>query len=179
MMKDKAKEFATKAHEGQWRKGSKAPYITHPIRVANILEEAGCSEEVICAGYLHDVVEDTATTIQEIAIQFGKHITSLVCANTENKTLPWEKRKQQTIYTLKTLNMEVKQLIIADKLDNLLSIEADLQSFGEVVWDHFHAPFDKQKWYYQSIKEVMYHGISTKEAPAFFNCYEKTVSRVF
>ncbi|WP_077302781.1 HD domain-containing protein [Virgibacillus pantothenticus] len=178
-MKQNAKDFATTAHQGQFRKNSKTPYITHPIRVANILEEAGCSEEVVCAAYLHDVVEDTSYTIQDIASRFGKHITFLVCAHTENKSLPWEKRKQHTIHVLQTSNMEVKQLIVADKLDNLLSIEEDLKLLGDAVWDNFNAPVDKQKWYYQSIAAVMYDGVSPKETPSFFKHYEHTVSRVF
>ncbi|NBJ70036.1 MULTISPECIES: HD domain-containing protein [Clostridia] len=178
-MKQRAKDFATAAHQGQLRKNSKTPYITHPIRVANILEGAGCSKEVVCAGYLHDVVEDTAYTIQDIASRFGKHITFLVSAHTENKSLPWDKRKQHTIDVLQTSNIEVKQLIVADKLDNLLSIEEDLKLLGDAVWDNFNAPFSKQKWYYQSIAAVMYDGVSLIETPSFFKLYEDTVFRVF
>ena len=133
-MLQKAKEFATMAHRGQRRKTSNLPYITHPIRVAKILEEAGCSDEVICAGYLHDVVEDTCYTIKDIEAHFGEQIASIVQAHTEDKSLTWQERKQHTISLVKSANKEIKQLIVADKLDNLLSIEEDLNTYGDVVW---------------------------------------------
>ncbi|MBU5265469.1 HD domain-containing protein [Virgibacillus proomii] len=178
-MLQKAKEFATMAHRGQRRKTSNLPYITHPIRVAKILEEAGCSVEVICAGFLHDVVEDTCNTIKDIEAHFGEHIASIVQAHTEDKSLTWQERKQHTISLVKSANKEIKQLIVADKLDNLLSIEEDLNTYGNVVWDNFSAPFEKQKWYYQSIADVMYHDLSANEIPAYFKTYEKAVARVF
>lgn len=177
-MKEKAKEFAEKAHEGQVRKTGNTPYITHPIRVAERLEQAGASDALICAAYLHDVVEDTPVEIKEIEENFGKEITALVRAHTEDKTKSWKERKQQTIHTLRHANMDVKQLIIADRLDNLLSLETDLAIKGPNIWDVFNAGYEDQKWYNEELLNNMNSSVS-QEIPDFFHDFEQTVKRIF
>ncbi|MBN6204881.1 bifunctional (p)ppGpp synthetase/guanosine-3',5'-bis(diphosphate) 3'-pyrophosphohydrolase [Ralstonia pickettii] len=178
-MKMKAKQFAEKAHEGQFRKSGNIPYITHPIRVARILERAGASDALVSAGYLHDVVEDTPIEIEEIEKEFGTEIANLVRAHTEDKSKSWQKRKQHTIDTLRTANRDVKQLIVADRLDNLLSIEKDLQEIGPAIWDIFNAGIDKQKWYNEEIVKNMKIGLNEKEIPAFFEEFANAVAHVF
>jgi guanosine-3',5'-bis(diphosphate) 3'-pyrophosphohydrolase len=178
-MKEKAKEFATRAHAGQKRKNSNMDYITHPIRVAERLEKEGFSDELVCAGYLHDVVEDTIYEIEDIEKLFGKRIASIVAAHTEDKSKSWKERKQHTIDTIKDADKEVKYLIIADKLDNLLGLEKDLEEQGPAVWDKFNAGVVEQKWYNKSIAHNMRTGLSNYEIPDYFNEYEQVVSRVF
>ncbi|MFA1821883.1 HD domain-containing protein [Virgibacillus oceani] len=178
-MKQQAKDFAEKAHKGQFRKTSRTPYITHPIRVADRLEKAGLSTEVVSAGYLHDVVEDTPYEIEDIHRLFGPHIAELVTAHTEDKSKSWQERKQHTIDIIKHAEKEVKYLIVADKLDNLLSLEQDLKIQGDAIWNHFNAGFEKQKWYNESIAENMYAGLAEKDAPAFFKEFEHAIKRVF
>lgn len=178
-MKKTAKQFATRAHEGQQRKNSEDPYITHPIRVADRLENAGFSNELVAAGYLHDVVEDTPVTMEEIEHAFGQKVADLVSAHTEDKSKSWKERKQHTIDIIKTARKEVKYLIVADKLDNLLSIEAALKEKGDTAWDNFNAGKDLQKWYYVSIAENMHPGLETQDIPDFFYDYEDAVRRVF
>lgn len=75
---EKAKEFATRVHEGQVRKGSGVPYIEHPEKVAKILTDMGASEDVICAGWLHDTVEDTDVTLEQVISEFGEYVGELV-----------------------------------------------------------------------------------------------------
>ncbi len=89
-------EFAAKAHQGQFRKGTKIPYIIHPIGAAQILIEYGCSEEVIIAAILHDTVEDTKVTIQEIEKEFGKEVSKLVehASELPQETHSWKERKK-------------------------------------------------------------------------------------
>ncbi|WP_042142315.1 HD domain-containing protein [Paucisalibacillus sp. EB02] len=178
-MKEKAKEFATKAHAGQKRKNSNADYITHPIRVAERLEKEGFSEELVCAAYLHDVVEDTVYEIKDIERLFGKRVASIVAAHTEDKSKSWKERKQHTIDTIKSADKEVKYLIVADKLDNLLGLENDLHVNGPVVWNKFNAGIKEQKWYNESIVKHMRAGLSNRETPGYFDEYEQVVSRVF
>lgn len=178
-LKQKAKRFAENAHQGQTRKNSEVSYITHPIRVAERLEAAGFSDEVICAGFLHDVVEDTPYEIEDIGSMFGSRVAVLVAAHTEDKSKSWEERKQHTIDTVKNAENEVKYLIVADKLDNLLGLEQDLKSYGDAVWSHFNAGVEKQKWYNQSIAENMYVGIEPKDIPDFFVEYADSVKQVF
>ncbi|WP_099156562.1 HD domain-containing protein [Virgibacillus ndiopensis] len=178
-MKQKAKDFAEKAHFGQTRKNSDAAYITHPIRVAERLETEGFSNELVCAGYLHDVVEDTPFEIEDIEEAFGPIVTKLVAAHTEDKTKSWQERKQHTIDTVKHADKDVKYLIVADKLDNLLGLEQDLRKIGDAVWEQFNAGFDKQKWYNESIAENMCYGIADTDVPAYFGEFSEAVKRVF
>ena len=109
-IKEKAKEFAIKAHKGQVRKNEKdKPMIMHPISVAELLEEYGYDDNVVAAGYLHDVVEDTKYTIEDIEKEFGKDIASLVMGASErDKSLSWEERKQHTIDETKILPLRNK-----------------------------------------------------------------------
>src|SRR5574344_199794 len=98
-IKEKALIYATRAHKGQVRKTEpEKEMIIHPIGVANILEEYGCDDNVIAAGYLHDVVEDTKYTLEDIEKEFGEDIKNLVDAASESdKSLSWEERKLETI----------------------------------------------------------------------------------
>ncbi|GGF34491.1 phosphohydrolase [Halobacillus andaensis] len=178
-MIEKAKAFATEAHKGQKRKSSNEDYIVHPIRVAYTLQQAECSKELICAGFLHDVVEDTPYELEDIEKEFGPAVTELVAAHTEDKTKSWHERKAHTIEVVRTGNLEVKSLIVADKWDNLQSIEEGQHKMGEAIWSYFNSSYDQQKWYYQSVANNMWVGIPEKEAPEFFHSYSKTVQRFF
>ncbi|RWZ52192.1 bifunctional (p)ppGpp synthetase/guanosine-3',5'-bis(diphosphate) 3'-pyrophosphohydrolase [Halobacillus fulvus] len=179
LMIEKAKSFATKAHAGQKRKKSDADYIVHPIRVAERLERAGYGEAVICAGYLHDVVEDTSYNIEDIRREFGEDVARIVQAHTEDKTKSWKERKQHTIDVVRNGSKEVKALIVADKLDNLESLQADLAEEGKAVWNGFNAGYEKQKWYNESVVESMKHGLTEKEVPGFFYVYRDLVQKTF
>lgn len=81
----KALIFAAKAHHGQYRKGSGLPYIVHPIAVAALAHERGWPEHVVTACLLHDTVEDTATTIEDIRAEFGEKVARIVAALTRNE----------------------------------------------------------------------------------------------
>ncbi|NAO99725.1 HD domain-containing protein [Halomonas sp. MG34] len=180
ILRERAKKFAEMAHKGQTRKNSNAPYVTHPIRVAERLEKEEFSEELICAAYLHDVVEDTPYEIQDMENHFGSKVAELVAAHTEDKSKSWEERKQHTIDTIRDGSKEVKYLIVADKLDNLLGQEQDIKQLGsEVAWRNFNAGVGRQKWYNESICEAMYVGLEPKDIPTFFKEYEDLVKRVF
>ena len=126
-------EFAARAHREHYRKGTRIPYIAHLISVAKILIEYDCAEEIIVAGLLHDTVEDTSVTLEDIRKSFGEKVASLVEAASEpDKSDTWENRKRHTIEYLKTAPMDVLLLSCADKLDNIRSIKEDYERFGEV-----------------------------------------------
>lgn len=153
---EKAIIFAAKAHKNQTRKGTTIPYITHPYAVGMYLQKAKCSEEVIAAGILHDTIEDTETTYKDLLDTFGVQVANLVVAASENdKSLPWEVRKQQTIEMLKNATLEEIQVIVADKLHNLKSIRADLHLNGESVWQRFNRGKREQHWYYASVVKAL------------------------
>lgn len=152
-IKMKAKKFAIKAHENQKRKHCpEKPMIVHPLNVANILSEYGFDDNVVAAGYLHDVVEDTKYTIDDINKRFGSDISSLVMGDTEpDKSLSWEERKQHTIDSIKKLDLRHKAVICADKISNLEDFRIDSEIAGEYDFSAFKRGFSKQKWYYTEI----------------------------
>ncbi len=148
-------EFATKAHTGQFRKGTKVPYIVHPLGVAKILIEAGCSEEVVVAGILHDTVEDSSTRIDDIRRDFGEEVSRLVEGASEpNKSDTWENRKQHTIDILETVPIDAIYVSLADKLANIRDIRADYEKLGDDVFLRFNRPRDKQEWYYRALADI-------------------------
>ena len=135
----KAIAFAQKAHQGQYRKGTKLPYIVHPLGVMEILSRYQASEDLMIAGILHDTLEDTSTTAEEIEKRFGKRIKELVIAATEPEhDAPWEQRKQHTIDFIKDMeDEEILLLSCADKLHNLNSMIEDYKHIGEELWKRF------------------------------------------
>lgn len=150
----KAIIFATLKHEGQKRKGTNIPYIVHPMEVMQILTECRCSDDVIIAGILHDTLEDTGTTPQEIEKEFGSAVLKLVQSESEDKSKTWKERKQATIDQLKTASAETRIICFADKLSNLRSIKRDLDAIGEELWDRFNAEVSSIKWYYSTLGEI-------------------------
>ena len=146
--------FATLKHNSAKepnRKGTSTPYITHPMEVMQILTANNCSEDVIIAGILHDTLEDTDATSDEIANKFGKNILEIVESESEEKKYTWKERKQTTIDHLKTATLETKLVCCADKLANLRSMASDKAKIGEKLWEKFNAPKEDIEWYYRSI----------------------------
>ena len=150
-----ALRFADDAHSGQFRKGSRIPYLIHPLSVARILLDHGCSDELAVAALLHDTVEDTEVTVEEIRTIFGDNVARLVEFATEPEKLwSWERRKEHTLEVLASGESPALLLCLADKLDNIRSIRQDLDMFGEKAWDRFKRPRVKQRWYYESLRRI-------------------------
>lgn len=152
-MKEKAKLFAIKAHKGQIRKSDKEkPMIIHPINVANILSEYGYDDNVVAAAYLHDVIEDTKYTKEDLLKEFNEDIVSLVLGATEeDKSLSWEERKTITIDKVKDLDLRHKVVVCADKISNLEDMRIIFEVNGKRDFSAFKRGFDKQKWYYTEV----------------------------
>lgn len=156
---ERAIVFATNVHAGMRRKQSTLPYILHPVEVAAIVGSITSNQDVIAAGILHDVVEDTETPIQEIEKNFGARVAQLVATETEDKRkeLPadvtWKVRKEEALEILKKTNdIDVKILFLGDKLSNIRSIYSYWQKEGHNLWQHFNEKDPvQQKWYYYSI----------------------------
>lgn len=149
---EKALQLAAQAHEGQYRKRSNIPYITHPVAVGMILLKAGYEEDIVAAGILHDTVEDTELTLSRLQKEFGPRIASIVEGCSEpDKSLPWEKRKEHSIEFFKKAPEEIRAVASADKLHNVRSILLDYEREGDRVWGKFIRGKDQQEWYYRSI----------------------------
>ena len=170
--------FATKAHHGQNRKIEDVAMIFHPFTVGMILQRVGCRDEVIIAGILHDVIEDTKYTKEDIKKKFGKKVSDLVEGVSESdKSLPWEERKQETIDYLKTASLDEKLIECADKINNLESIYIDIQKEGEEVWKKFKRGGEEQKWYHSNVYESLI--MNSDSNNPLFKRYRELIRKVF
>lgn len=167
-VKEKAQLFAISAHMGQIQKSEPdKPMIMHPIGVGKLLESFGYDDNVVAAGYLHDVVEDTKYTIEDIEKEFGTDIASLVMGASEpDKSLSWEERKKHTIEEAKKLPLRNKLVICADKINNLEDLFLKFEKSGTRDFSAFKRGEEKQKWYYTSIYESLI-AKEDKELPIF------------
>lgn len=165
-MIEKAIAFATKAHEGQMRKGTTRPFITHPLEVGRIVATMTDDEEVICAAILHDTIEDCKqVTAENIRQEFTERVAELVMQESEDKSKTWMERKSHTITHLKVAPMEIQMIGLADKLSNMRDIDRDYPECGEDLWNRFRMK-DKQiiGWYYKSIQESLKEAMGHTEA---------------
>jgi len=131
----RALHFAADRHRTQRRKGAdRDPYINHPIAVAEILARVGGvrSTKALQGAILHDTIEDTETTPDELALHFGKRVRDLVLEVTDDKRLPKEARKALQIQYAPQLSKKAKQIKLSDKICNLV----DIVRTPPEGWDH-------------------------------------------
>jgi (p)ppGpp synthase/HD superfamily hydrolase len=153
-----ALRYASVGHRGQVRKATSVPYVQHVIAVAWILDRAGFAEDVVIAGLLHDLVEDTPTTLGDIERRFGPVVAELVGRCSEVKTdangtrRAWLDRKNDHLAELTDAPPEAHAVMLADKLHNLISIEIDMRA-GLTVWTYFNASREQILWYYRAVIE--------------------------
>ena len=165
----KAAEFAKQAHEGTFRKGSRIPYIYHPMEVALIVAQITDDPEVIAAAYLHDVLEDTDVTGEELREQFGERVLFLVQQETEDKSRTWRERKEATILHLEHAERDVKILTLGDKLSNMRSTARDYMVEGETIWQRFN---EKRRECHQWYLEGILRGLrDLSDLPAYQELY--------
>lgn len=170
MVIQKALETAMMAHEGQYRKGSKIPYILHPMEAGVIasslsMKNNQVDEEVVAAAILHDVIEDTDLGYQDLSNKFNEKVIRLVRLQSEDKSKTWKERKERTIELLKeNQDIDFEIVTLADKLSNLRAIYRDYQIVGDDLWERFNVnEKSMHKWYYASIVENMKQLKDTKE----------------
>ena len=179
-MIDLAIEVAVRAHQNHVRKGTDLPYITHPLAVGILLAKAGCSDDVIIAGILHDTVEDTSITLDFIRDTFGKQVSTIVEGASEpDKSLPREERKRHTQDFLKWAPSGVKFVALADKLNNIRSIAKDYLEIGEELWKRFNRGKDAQKWYYQGLVQALRDDSAIEAYQVLHSQFAQEVSEVF
>ncbi len=139
-------------HRHQKRKGTDIPYAAHPISLAVLLIDGKFSEEMVIAALLHDTIEDTSMTEEELKNRYGSRVYELVMACTEkDQSEPWEKRKLHTIEKFNYLDEEVKWILLVDKLHNLYSMVEQYKVVGDELWRFFSRGYEKQKWYYSEL----------------------------
>lgn len=177
---EKAIIFAARAHHDQLRKRGDIPYITHPFAVAFILQKHGCSRDVVIAGLLHDTVEDTPVTLEDIEREFGSKVAALVRGCSEpDRSASWEIRKQHTIDYVRTAPFDIKLVVCADKLHNVSCVLREYREIGDRVWERFRRGYDQQKWYYTSMVESLFFGLNGVAEDSVFYQYREKVAELF
>jgi guanosine-3',5'-bis(diphosphate) 3'-pyrophosphohydrolase len=144
-----ASAFAANKHRDQRRKGAEAsPYINHPIAVANVLaNEAGITDsKILAAALLHDTIEDTDTTPEELDAEFGEEITAIVVEVTDDKSLSKMERKRLQIEHAASLSRQAKLVKLADKICNV----RDMRQSPPVDWS-----LERRAEYFTWAKQVV------------------------
>lgn len=147
--------FALQAHGEQKRKDGR-PYIMHPVEVAVELARNGAEEPLICAGFLHDVIEDTGAEREQLEELFSPQVAALVAADSEDKSKSWEERKRTMLEAVRSGGREHQMLLCADKLSNLRSIRDSLAGEeGEAVWQKFKRGKQQQAWLFRESAKAL------------------------
>ena len=156
---DKAVKLAVEAHSGTERRCKGYPYIIHPMEAAAIVASMTNDPEMLAAAVLHDTVEDTDVTLEQIRDMFGDRVATLVQHETapDDKNLTWRERKTIQVRQLATAPLESKIVALGDKLSNMQGIALDYRQIGDEVWKRFHAPNGKPdvEWYYRSLVDAL------------------------
>ena len=155
---DRAIVFAVRAHAGTERRGKGFPYIVHPMEAIEIVSTITSDQELLAAAALHDTIEDTDVTVEDIRREFGDRIADLVHAESDRFTEgvseedSWHERKQAAIERLAAAPHDAKIVAMGDKLSNMRAIWRDYQSKGDELWKIFHVT-DKasHEWHYRGL----------------------------
>ena len=157
---DRAIIFAVKAHAGTERRGKGFPYIVHPMEAMEIVATMTPDQELLAAAALHDTVEDTSVTIEDIRAQFGDRVASLVQSESDvfiegkSEEDSWHERKQAAMDRLAAASHEAKMVALGDKLSNMRAIARDYAMKGDALWQLFHAKDPKDhEWHYRGLAD--------------------------
>lgn len=155
---DRAIIFAVRAHAGIERRGKGFPYIVHPMEAVEIVATMTPDQELLAAAALHDTVEDTDTTVEQIRAEFGDRVAELVAAESDephesrDSVENWRARKQTAIDRLAAASRDVKIVALGDKLSNMRAIARDYAVQGDALWNLFHAKDRKDhEWHYRGL----------------------------
>ncbi|WP_298826539.1 HD domain-containing protein [uncultured Piscinibacter sp.] len=159
-----ALQLARKLHDGQFRKGTMIPYVSHLIAVSSLALEHGANEDEAIAALLHDAVEDAGgkPTLALIRARFGEAVADIVegCTDSYEEPKPdWRPRKEAYLAHLAQASRSVRLVSASDKLHNARSILADLRVQGPSLWTRFRAGKEGSLWYYRAlVRAFVSHG---------------------
>ena len=155
---DKAIKFAVDAHSDSERRGKGFPYIVHPMEAVEIVSTMTSDQELLAAAVLHDTVEDTSVTVEQIKKEFGRKIAEMVHSESDveipgREEDTWRARKQIAIDRLRRSSYDAKIVALGDKLSNMRAIARDYRVQGDNLWSLFHAPGGRadHKWHYEGL----------------------------
>jgi len=161
---DRAIVFAVQAHHNTERRGKGFPYIVHPMEAVEIVATITPDQELLAAAALHDTIEDTDVTVEQIRAEFGDRVAELVHAESDqidgvlfdaekgDEAATWHARKQAAIDRLAAASYDAKVVAMGDKLSNMRAIWRDYQIKGDELWNIFHVK-DKAShaWHYRGL----------------------------
>ena len=175
---DKAINFAVDAHKGTERRGKGFPYIVHPMEAMAIVATMTADQELLAAAALHDTVEDTSVTVDELRRSFGERIASLVADESDilvegqSSEQSWQERKRAAIAHLAGASHDAKVVAMGDKLSNMRAIARDYAVQGDTLWELFHVKDKKlHEWHYRGLAD------SLKELEGSF-AYQEFISLI-
>jgi len=159
---DRAIIFAVQAHHNTERRGKGFPYIVHPMEAVEIVATMTTDQELLAAAALHDTIEDTDVTYEQIREAFGERVANLVHAESDQFTEgvseeeSWHDRKKAAINRLAATSHDAKIVAMGDKLSNMRAIWRDYQLIGDELWKIFHVT-DKasHEWHYRGLAAAL------------------------
>lgn len=179
---DRAIIFAVKAHAGTERRGKGFPYIVHPMEAMEIVATMTPDQELLAAAALHDTVEDTDVTVDQIREEFGERIASLVAAESDvmvegvSEEDSWHARKKAAIDRLANASHDAKIVALGDKLSNMRAIARDYAVQGDKLWSLFHASDPKDhEWHYRGLA----NSLRELDNTFAFKEFESLIDQVF
>ena len=174
---DRAIEFAVRAHAGTERRGKGFPYIVHPLEAMAIVATITPDQELLAAAALHDTVEDTDVTLDQIRNEFGERVAGLVMIESVGDDEgTWHERKKKAIDRIAGASYDAKIVAMGDKLSNMRAIARDYEQQGDKLWSLFHASDPKDhEWHYRGLADALR---DLKETAAFQE-FEELINKVF
>lgn len=155
---DRAIVFAVQAHAGTERRGKGFPYIVHPMEAVAIVATMTADQELLAAAALHDTVEDTHVSVEDLRARFGERIAALVAQESDvmienlSEEDSWHARKQAAIDRLAAAPHDAKIVALGDKLSNMRAIARDYADIGDALWNLFHTKDPKEhEWHYRGL----------------------------
>ena len=178
---DRAIIFAVRAHDGTERRGKGLPYIVHPLEAVEIVATMTRDQELLAAAALHDTVEDTDVSVEQIRAEFGDRIASIVATESDVATdaLPaessWHARKQAAIDRLARASRDAKIVALGDKLSNMRAIAHDYAVLGDELWNRFTVKDPAEHaWRYHALAEALNDLSDTDAYKEFHTLVNKT-----
>ena len=179
---DRAILFAVRAHAGTERRGKGYPYIVHPLEAVAIVATMTADQELLAAAALHDTVEDTDVTVEQIRDLFGNRIAALVADESDempagvSEEASWHGRKQAAMDKLSRASHEAKMVALGDKLSNMRAIARDYAVQGDALWNIFHVKDRKDhEWHYRGLVDAL----RELDGTFAFQEFEQLINQVF
>ena len=179
---DRAILFAVRAHSGTERRGKGFPYIVHPMEAVAIVSTMTADQELLAAAALHDTVEDTDVTVEQLQEAFGERIAALVADESDtfeagvSEEESWHSRKQAAIDRLSRASHDAKMVALGDKLSNMRAIARDYAEQGDAFWKLFHVTDPAEhEWHYRGLADALRELSGTFA----FQEFEQLINQVF